>query len=164
MDFALVEKNDKGEVLFNKTVEFYGGRSFPEFQGGSYFTEDKREIRLLMAHPWRGKDFDLDPDFPENKNLFLEEVEEPEEEVEDVEPEKVIDPENEEPEEGLEEIEDNEEGHEDGTPIIVPEPKTVQEAALFLRQKDSSIKAVDVRTKAAIAEHGARLGFSFPNV
>jgi uncharacterized membrane protein len=164
MDFSLVEKN-KGETLFRKTVQFYGGQSHPNFVGGSYYTESKKEIELLLKHPWIGKVFVLDPDFADNKPYFGKKGK-PADKEEVLEDETAEVEDDQEPEEQKEEevIEHVEPLADENSLIQVEDITTVQQASIYVRKKDPSIKAVDVRTKSTILEVAAKLGISFPNL
>lgn len=56
-DFSLVDRDDKGKVLFETRVEFYGGETTPDFKGGTFHTESDKIAKLLRKHPWFGQEF-----------------------------------------------------------------------------------------------------------
>jgi hypothetical protein len=139
MDFSLVEKH-KGEVIFSKRVEFYGGTTEPELRRGELYTEDEREIRLLLNHPWYGIDFILDPNYPGNKTK----------EVVNKEPDLV--------EEVTPQVDNVEQEY------TISDASKIQEAAGVIRKADPSIKVVEVRTKKQILEFAEVLKIKFPNL
>lgn len=148
MVISLVSKSDEGEILFDKRIEFKGGRQNPIYEAGSYYTEKPEEIEALMDHPWYGKEFHLDPKFPQNFEVKAPEPVAPEP-VAEVTAEDEADAPESVAETSLKSIED-----------ITTNP----EAFAFLNEIDSELKKTSLRNKDLLKQKAAEMGYVFPNL
>lgn len=155
-DFSIFEKKD-GEVIFKKTVEFYGGAINPDFRGGEYVTSDPYEIRLLQEHPDFNKVFVMEYLVGGEPAKTIKEVSKP-----------IIEADNK--EEVQKEIST---GTSEAKEEKVKEPKSVTaidtvkslaEGILFLKDQDAAIKVGALRNKNALKEKALEMGFEFPNL
>lgn len=181
LDFSLIEKNGKGEISFNRRVEFYGGQLSPNFRGGDFHTDEEKVAELLRKHPWLDKEF-VEIKLPGAKKAVAKvEPTEPVKPAEPTEPVNPVEPvEPSEPAEPTEPVEpvESTEPVEPAEPVASAEPTepveqgitefpeitTNQMAVAKLRELDSSIKTADVRNKANILAAAQNLNISFPNL
>lgn len=158
MVISLVSKSDEGEILFDKRIEFKGGRQNPIYEAGSYYTEKPEEIEALMDHPWYGKEFHLDPKFPQNFEVKAPEPVAPE-------------PDAPEPEAPEPEAEVTAEDEADAPELVaetslksIEDITTNPEAFAFLNEIDSELKKTSLRNKDLLKQKAAEMGYVFPNL
>lgn len=153
-DFSLVDRDDKGKVLFETRVEFYGGDTTPDFKGGTFHTENERVANLLRKHPWFDVEF-FEIETPYSKQAAKKSTQPVKETlpalVEEVE--EIA---------GTGSIESLEESNKEVT--VFADITTVQEAARKVREIDPTVKTAEVRTINQINAVSERLGISFPNL
>lgn len=153
MGVSLREVDSEGNTLKVHRVEFTNGGLAPNFYGGTFATTDPTLIKLLDQNPRNqkngGVDWKLEKVMGEPKTKAEKATKAEVKEVPAIEPVQV---------------EETQETVSESEVKVYEEITTNQEAAKILREIDTTLRVIDVRTKAQIHEVAGRLNVSFPNL